>query len=317
MTDTIAANGQTLCHKKSPGMVRSTVPDVCKAPKYPAPFTNVAFAKQLAKGTKKVLSHNGAMIGLKGSEFSTSIGDEPGVGGGVVSGVNKHKATWLSWSPNVFAEGKPVTRLSDKMLMNKGNTVSAGGYFTGPVTGAKQTTLDFLCVIACAAFSSGTNQAGVEAALRTQLAGQPQPTLSGMFPEVTFQANGTMYKNSNGTPQTRYGVPGSRLDVTTVVAGAPVEFIEMKFPGDRLRGTQARRYQRIAQSHGKNLQVMNIPQDCNNCEGQRPSEAAESSGFWYWVLGGALLLGAGACIYFSAGICAIPLGIGGGAAAMA
>jgi hypothetical protein len=213
-------------------------------------------------------------------------------------------------------EGKPVTRLSDKMLMNKGNTVSAGGYFTGPITGANKVTLDFLCIIACAALESGTNQAGVEAALRTQLAAQPQPTLSGMFPEVTFQANGTMYKNANGTPQTRYGVPGSRLDVTTVVAGAPVEFIEMKFPGDRLRGTQAQRYERIAASHGKSLQVMNIPQDCNGCDGQRPTEP-QGSGFWGWVLGGALLLGIGACLYFSAGICAIPLAAGGGAVAMA
>lgn len=317
MTDTIAVNGLTLCHRGSQGMARATVPNVCKAPRYPAPFTSVAFANKLAKGTTTVHSHSGEMIGLKGSELASSIGDEHGGGGGVVSGVSRSRATWLSWSQNVFAEGKPVTRLSDKLLMNNGNTISAGGYFTGPVTGASQATLDFLCVIACAAIVSGTNQAGVETALRAQLATQPQPALSGIFPEVTFEPSGTMYRNADGSPQTRYGVPGSRLDVTTVVGGAPVEFIEMKFPGDRLRGTQAQRYQRIAQSHGNNLQVMNIPQDCNNCEGQRPSEVAESSGFWYWVLGGAVLLGAGACLFYSLGICAIPLGIGGGAAVLA
>ncbi|MGH1330271.1 MAG: PAAR-like domain-containing protein [Paracoccaceae bacterium] len=312
MTDTIAANGQTLCHKKSTGFVRSTLPDVCKAPTYPAPFTNIAFAKQLAKGTKTVKSHKGAMCAIKGSEFSTSIGDEPGVGGGVKSGVNMNKATWLSWSPNVFAEGKPVARLSDRMLMNKGNTVSAAGYFTGPITGASKQTLDFLCVIACAALESGTNQAGVEAALRTQLATQPQPVQSGLFPEITFDRAGQMYRNADGTPQTRYGVPGSRLDVTTVVAGQPVEFIEMKFPGDRMRGTQARRYENIARQRGKRLQVMEIPADCNDCEGQQPEDSqGESSNFWSWVLGGAALLGIGACLYFSAGICAIPLGLGG------
>ncbi|MER0240398.1 PAAR-like domain-containing protein [Fulvimarina sp. MAC8] len=91
------------------------------------PFTNVAFAKDLAKGTTSVFSHGGAMNGVKGSEFYKSIGDEPGVGGGVKSGVNLHRATFLSWSPNVLMEGRPVTRLTDKMLLNKGNTISAGG----------------------------------------------------------------------------------------------------------------------------------------------------------------------------------------------
>ena len=99
------------------------------------PFVNVAFAKDLAKGTKTVFSHGGAINGIKGSEFYKSIGDEPGVGLGVKSGTQLHRATWLSWSPDVFMEGKPVTRLTDRMLMNNGNTISAGGYFTGPVTG--------------------------------------------------------------------------------------------------------------------------------------------------------------------------------------
>ncbi len=107
------------------------LPDVCKAPTVPVPFVNIAFAKDLAKGTKTVFSHGGAMNGIKGSEFSTSIGDEPGAGGGVISGVNLHRATFLSWSPDVFMEGKPVTRLTDRMLLNKGNTISAGGIIRG------------------------------------------------------------------------------------------------------------------------------------------------------------------------------------------
>ena len=317
MTETVAVNGITLCHKNASGFVRSTLPDVCKAPTYPVPFVNVAFARDLAKGTKTVKSHKGAMCGIKGSEFSISIGDEPGVGLGVKSGTQKSKATWLSWSPNVFAEGKPLTRLTDRMLMNNGNTVSAAGYFTGTVTGSNQVTLDYLCVLACAALESGTNQAGVEAALRAQLAAQPQPTLSGLFPEVTFDPSGEMYTDANGVPQTRYFVPGSRLDVTTVVNGQPTEFIEMKFPGDRFRGTQQERYEDIAEANGNELQTMTIPEDCNGCDGTRPPES-EGLGFWDYVLGGLIVVGviaAGACIYFSGGICAIPLGAGGVVAA--
>jgi hypothetical protein len=157
MTETVNANGLTLCHKNSPGMVRSTLPDVCKAPVYPVPFVNVAFAKTLAKGTKTVKSHKGHMCGIKGSEFSSSIGDEGGVGKGVASGTQLDKATWLSWSGNVFAEGKPVTRLTDRMLMNNGNTISAGGYFTGPVKNeANRATLDKICQFACECLAAGT-----------------------------------------------------------------------------------------------------------------------------------------------------------------
>jgi Domain of unknown function (DUF4150) len=156
MKETVGINGLTLCHKHSDGWVRSTLPDVCKAPTVPVPFVNVAFAKDLAKGTKTVFSHSGAMNGIKGSEFSKSIGDEPGVGGGVKSGVNLHRATFLSWSPNVFMEGKPVTRLTDRMLLNKGNTISAGGYYTGPVNNAgNEELLEEFCKAACQCLAEG------------------------------------------------------------------------------------------------------------------------------------------------------------------
>ncbi|KGJ02167.1 hypothetical protein SAMN04487972_14714 [Paracoccus halophilus] len=91
-----------------------------------------------------------------------------------------------------------------------------------------------------------------------------------------FMAPDTGGDTRGQSPQTRYGVPGSRLDLTTVAAGQPIEFIEMKFPGDRLRGTQ--------------LQLMNIPQDCNNCEGTRPVEQPTpapqtDSNLGWWLLG--------------------------------
>ncbi len=329
MTETIAINGLTLCHKNSSGLVMASIPDVCKAPTYPVPFPNIAFSRDLAKGTTTVKSHSGAMCGIKGSEFSVSTGDEPGVGGGVTSGVNRHKATFLMWSPNVFMQGKPVTRLTDKMLMNKGNTVSLGGYFTGIVTGANLVTLDILCAIACACIAAGAgNQRCVDLALRATLAAGPQPPQNGLFPEVTFEPNGTMYRDANGSPQTRYGVPGSRIDVVTVVANQPVEFVEMKFPGDRLRGTQRTRYEAIARANGSQLQLMNIPEDCNMCRDDRPEPEPEPVRVpvrvpepateipWVPIVVTVGVLAFGACVLLTAGACGLAGLAAGGSAGL-
>ena len=161
MTETVAVNGLTICHKKSDGLVQATVPDVCKTPMGnatpPIPYPNIAFARDLAKGTRTVKSNNGAMCGIKGAEFSTSTGDEAGTAKGVKSGTVADRATFLSWSPNVFAEGKPVTRLTDHMLMNDGNTISMGGYFTGPVQNeANRGLLDAICDGYCQCLAVGT-----------------------------------------------------------------------------------------------------------------------------------------------------------------
>jgi hypothetical protein len=256
MQETVSINGLTLCHKHSDGWVRSTMPDVCKSPDKPIPYTNTAYARDLAKGTTTVFSHDGAMNGIKGSEFSRSFGDEPGVGGGVVSGVNLDRATWLSWSPNVFMEGQNVTRLTDRMLLNKGNTVSAGGYFTGTLTGTDLATANLLCNIACNC--KVEKQACVDAAVRAM----PKTPQNGLYSEVSFDPAGNMYRQPDGTPMTRMGVPGSRLDVTRVAGGQPTEFIEMKFAGDRFRGNQRTRYDQLAAAHGNNLQVITVEQDC-------------------------------------------------------
>ncbi|MER0240061.1 DUF4150 domain-containing protein [Fulvimarina sp. MAC8] len=293
MKETVAINGLTLCHKHSDGWVRSTMPDVCKAPDKPVPFTNVAFAKDLAKGTTTVFSHGGAMNGVKGSEFYKSIGDEPGVGGGVKSGVNLHRATFLSWSPNVFMEGRPVTRLTDKMLLNKGNTISAGGYFTGALTGASAATANFLCSLACDC--KAEKQSCVDAAIKTM----PKTPQNGYYSEVTFTPMGQMYRNDDHSPMTRMGVPGSRLDITRVVNGQPDEFVEMKFKGDRPRRGQLQRYGSIAASYDKTLQLITVEKDCQCSDNDHRTETQnvtvpQNEGMSLGakvVIGGAVVLG--------------------------
>ena len=126
-----------------------------------------------------------------------------------------------------------------------------------------------------------------------------------------------MYRTPDGAPMTRYGVAGSRLDVTTVAGGLPVEFIEMKFPGDRLRGTQGLRYQQIARMNGYQLQMMNIPQDCNNCLAPAPAPATTTqteseSSISDWLMFGGGVIAVGAAVYFSGGLAAAFLAAGGG-----
>ncbi|MCP3871903.1 MAG: DUF4150 domain-containing protein [Desulfobacteraceae bacterium] len=137
MAVTININGLTLVHKDSGGVAKATLPDICLTPTSNGPvprnYSNTAYSKDLAKGTVTITADGGHMCANKGSEFSKSIGDEGGSIGGIISGTHLAEATWITYSPNVFFEGKNVCRLSDKMLMNHGNTVCAAGVIVPPL----------------------------------------------------------------------------------------------------------------------------------------------------------------------------------------
>ena len=121
MIPTLLVNKLTVVHKKSDGVSTAT-PDICLTPAPPVPvvYVNVAFSKDIAREARTVFA-DGEGIALKDTIFSTSIGDEPGTAGGVISGVNKGKAIFVNYSMDVFAEGKNVSRLTDPM-MNNGNS---------------------------------------------------------------------------------------------------------------------------------------------------------------------------------------------------
>lgn len=139
---TIHVNGtaNSLVHKGSMGIAKSTIPDVCKTPSpggpVPVPYpVIVSMSSDLVKGTKTVKVDGKKMAAVKGSEFSRCTGDEPGTAGGVKSSTNMKEATWLLYSFDVKMDGKNVCRLSDKMLMNSGNTGCLSGVFNPPVSG--------------------------------------------------------------------------------------------------------------------------------------------------------------------------------------
>jgi hypothetical protein len=140
MAVTIHVNGKSnsLSHKGGMGFTKSTLPDVCKTPSpggpVPIPYpVIVSMTNSLKKGSKKVKVDGGNSAAIKGSEFSRCNGDEPGTAGGVKSSTNMKEATWILYSFDVKIEGKNACRLSDKMMMNHGNTACLGGHFIKPV----------------------------------------------------------------------------------------------------------------------------------------------------------------------------------------
>jgi len=122
MPATTNVNERTVVHKSSNG-VAAAFPDVCKTPSpggpIPIPYPNVAMSKDTSKGSKNV-KIDGNPVMLKGSNFSTSTGDEAGTaGGGVVSNTTRGKAEFVNYSFDVKIEGANVPRLGDMMLNNK------------------------------------------------------------------------------------------------------------------------------------------------------------------------------------------------------
>ena len=141
MALTINVNGLTLCHRgDGAGVSVATLPDVCKTPpnSIPLPYPNISFPTDLANGTTTIFVSGGNMAANKGSEFAKSIGDEAGAGGGVKSGVNLAKSTWLLYSMDVFLEGQNACRLTDKMLQNEANSADLGGFITEWLAAAKK-----------------------------------------------------------------------------------------------------------------------------------------------------------------------------------
>jgi hypothetical protein len=123
MPTQVSVNNLTVVHKASSGLV-TFMPDVCltpapPAPPIPIPYPNIAMSQDTSQGSTTV-KVDGNPVMLQGSLFSQSTGDEAGTNGGVVSGVTRGKAEFVAYSFDVSFEGKPVPRLGDMMLGNKG-----------------------------------------------------------------------------------------------------------------------------------------------------------------------------------------------------
>ena len=82
------------------------IPDVCLTPPVPnpVPYPNTAFLAQATKTSAKV-KITGADAITVNSEIPRSMGDEPGVNKGVMSGMNMGKVTFKKGSSKVKIEG--------------------------------------------------------------------------------------------------------------------------------------------------------------------------------------------------------------------
>lgn len=125
MRSTVFANGLAVVHRDSGG--DSVVfPDVCKTPTpggmVPVPYTNRGYYYDTDGGPTTVVV-DGCMPHTRGAVYRRTYGDEPGTGGGTLSGVNRDVAEFVNYSFDVKLEGRNACRLGDRLFHNKRNTV--------------------------------------------------------------------------------------------------------------------------------------------------------------------------------------------------
>ena len=122
---TVFVNGQGMSSTNS-GAITVSGPDPCLTPMgtalVPVPYTNTARSATLADGTKTV-KIDGSMGTIDGCCYSTSTGDQPGSGKGVVSGTVGDRAEFINCSFDVKIEGKGACRNSDPMTHNSKNAL--------------------------------------------------------------------------------------------------------------------------------------------------------------------------------------------------
>lgn len=123
MPASVGANARSLVHAASGGLTIA-FPDVCRTPAAlgaPLPYPNLARSADADKTAKRTTA-DGKPVATKRSLLSTSTGDEPGSGGGVVSNRFRGRAHPVSASSDVVVEGSGALRAFDLLLHNDRNT---------------------------------------------------------------------------------------------------------------------------------------------------------------------------------------------------
>jgi Domain of unknown function (DUF4150) len=121
MAQTTFVNARGIVHKGSNGM-SIVFPDVCKTPPgpVPVPYPNLGKSSDTIQGPTTVVT-DAQMPMVKGSLYSMSSGDEPGVALGVISSTIKNVCEFLMYSFDVKFEGNNVCRMGDPLWHNKKN----------------------------------------------------------------------------------------------------------------------------------------------------------------------------------------------------
>lgn len=323
MTLTINVNGLTLCHKGSGGVTHNTLPDVCKTPGngIPIPYQNEAYSRTLTKSTVSVFADGGNTIANQGSQFASSVFDEPGKVGGVVSGTNMAEAEWMTYSFDVFFEKKSACRLSDKMWMNHRNTVNMSGLRQPNLS--EDDFLKLICEIATDCYIQHCNNLkGNKGAIDPKYSQYEQcvdekirednyddrfpKDDSSVWSEVHFDKNGDMLRADKGKgslPSSRPWTPGGgrRMDIIRVdpTTKQPLGLYDLKFPTDQtvLPRERLKAYEKMARKLNSKYKTYDVKKMCDGfpdeCPNPKPvtepepapapaTEENENSG-WAWA----------------------------------
>ena len=126
MADEIYANGREVIGKAADGKTIAAFPDVCftppesPAPGVPLPYPNTGRASDTTSGSRTVQIRGKEVMLRDQSCFKQSTGDEAGCAAkkGIVTGTNRGKVYFTSWSMDVKIEGQNVVRHLDLTTHN-------------------------------------------------------------------------------------------------------------------------------------------------------------------------------------------------------
>lgn len=108
----------------------SLLPDVCLTPGkngYPVPYV-ITHAMDQSRQVSPNVYFAGKAAYLHNESYVDNVrGDEPGTGGGIVSGTHVKISHSIDKSPTVFVNGRPLVRTGDSMWMNWQKPGEAGG----------------------------------------------------------------------------------------------------------------------------------------------------------------------------------------------
>jgi hypothetical protein len=111
------------------------VPDVCKTPAgpvvVPIPYPNIGMCPTAVQPTTKVLVMNMPAL-TQGSKLPMSQGDDAGVAGGVVSGMNMGEIAFRTASSKVSFQGQKVIVLTAMTAHNGSNANMPAGVLLSP-----------------------------------------------------------------------------------------------------------------------------------------------------------------------------------------
>jgi len=312
MAVTIKVNGAnlSLVHKGSGGIVKSTLPDVCKTPSpggpVPIPYpVIISLSADLKDGTKTVKVDGGNPAAVKGSQLSCCTGDEPGTAGGVKSGTQLKEATWLSYSFDVMMEGRNACRLSDKLLMNKGNTACLAGILQPAILAEHAESaveLQILCDMMCEEKGPGRKQDRIAERLQAMdAAAGGRSTMKAEVPYNPLTREPYMSNNEPWRATRNFFIPGHRRPDVIITDGGPPAFdnirtvVEMKFD-DADTEQSERQIEAYEEIFGEDKVVVMIEGEtciCEEDDGERElvSEPVPEPKTNWWLVGGAAILG--------------------------